>query len=295
MLDYEIYGLDPGGHHLTSLIFHILNTLLLFAILFQMTGRSYAAGFAAALFALHPLHVESVAWVSERKDVLSAFFGLLTIRAYIRYVLKPALSRYLMVMIFFALGLMSKPMLVTLPFLLLLLIPGLNRFGHSEILPLQSKNKNSPNSPQKATSASPPLKTSPPTDPSVRTTVPNSPSRGTVLTSPLRPTPPTPPLRGESKGRCPGAWRSVRGAILEKVPLILLVILSSIITLYAQEHGGAIRTLEFSPLHFRIANALTAYLLYLVKMVYPVNLAFLYPYPDHLRPGKSLDRPFCWE
>ena len=157
MLDYEIYGLDPGGHHLTSLIFHILNTLLLFAILFQMTGRSYAAGFAAALFALHPLHVESVAWVSERKDVLSAFFGLLTIRAYIRYVLKPAIGRYLMVMIFFALGLMSKPMLVTLPFLLLLLdYWPLNRFGHSEILPPKARIKIRPIPPRRPHPPAPP-------------------------------------------------------------------------------------------------------------------------------------------
>ena len=110
-----------GGYHITNLIFHIVNALLLFIVLKQMTGCFGRAHLSAALFALHPLHVESVAWVSERKDVLSVFFWLLTMWAYLRYVNKPGISRYLLIVIFLALGLMSKPMLVTLPFVLLLL------------------------------------------------------------------------------------------------------------------------------------------------------------------------------
>ena len=121
MLDYELYGLNPGAHHLTSLLFHIANTLLLFWVLKRMTRRLWASSFVAALFALHPLHVESVAWVAERKDVLSAFCWLLTMGMYIRYVERPGLTRYLLTILFFALGLLSKPMLVTLPFVLLLL------------------------------------------------------------------------------------------------------------------------------------------------------------------------------
>jgi len=121
MLDWQLFGNEAGGHHLTNLVFHIANTLLLFIVLKQMTSAFWQSAFVAALFALHPLHVESVAWVSERKDVLSTFFWILTMWAYLRYVKKPKVSSYLLIAVFFALGLMAKPMLVTLPFVLLLL------------------------------------------------------------------------------------------------------------------------------------------------------------------------------
>ena len=121
MLDYELYGMEPFGHHLTSLIFHITNTLLLFGVLLKMTGALWRSGLVAVLFALHPLNVESVAWVSERKNVLSTFFLLLTLWAYVKYVDRKNAGNYLLVVLFLALGLMSKPMLVTLPFVLLLL------------------------------------------------------------------------------------------------------------------------------------------------------------------------------
>jgi len=121
MLDVQWFGLDAGRHHQVSLLFHILNTLLLFVVLQSMTGALWKSGFVAALFALHPLHVESVAWVAERKDVLSAFFFLLTLLAYARYARRPAWWSYGFVSVFFVLGLLSKPMIVTLPFVLLLL------------------------------------------------------------------------------------------------------------------------------------------------------------------------------
>ncbi len=121
ILDWQLFGPDAGGHHFTSLVFHIANTLLLFIVLKQMTHRLWPSAFVAFLFALHPLHVESVAWLSERKDVLSTFFWLLTMWAYVRYVNRPGIVRYLLVVVFFALGLMAKPMLITLPFVLLLL------------------------------------------------------------------------------------------------------------------------------------------------------------------------------
>jgi Flp pilus assembly protein TadD len=121
MLDWQLFGPKAGGHHLTNLIFHIANTLLLFIVLKQMTHRIWPSAFVAALFALHPLHVESVAWVTERKDVLSTFFWLLTMWAYLRYVKHPGVARYLLTLLTFALSLMAKPMLVTLPFVLLLL------------------------------------------------------------------------------------------------------------------------------------------------------------------------------
>jgi Flp pilus assembly protein TadD len=121
MTDFQLFGLNAGRHHLTSLLIHMTNTLLLFFVFNRMTGDVWRSGFVAALFALHPLHVESVAWVSDRKDVLSAFFWIVTMWSYVRYVERPRTNRYLLVVIFFVLGLMSKATLVTLPFVLLLL------------------------------------------------------------------------------------------------------------------------------------------------------------------------------
>jgi tetratricopeptide (TPR) repeat protein len=121
MLDVQLFGMDAGAHHMTSLYFHLANTLLLFFVFKRMTGCIWQSGLVAALFALHPLHVESVAWVSERKDVLSTFFWLLTMGGYVRYVERPGKIKFLIPLSFFALGLMAKPMLVTLPFVLLLM------------------------------------------------------------------------------------------------------------------------------------------------------------------------------
>src|SRR5947208_5966908 len=127
MLDCQLYGLKAGGHHFTNVLLHSVAVVLLFFVLRQMTGGPSRTGsiwqsaFVASLFAIHPLHVESVAWVSERKDVLSAVFFMLTLGLYVRYARAPSLGRYLAVAVLFALGLMSKPMLVTLPFVLLLL------------------------------------------------------------------------------------------------------------------------------------------------------------------------------
>jgi hypothetical protein len=121
MLDFELYGLNPGGYHLTNLLLHIINTLLLFLIFRRMTGAVWKSAFIAALFALHPLNVESVAWVAERKNVLSTCFWMLTILAYIYYVARPSIKKYLLILLTFTLGLMAKPIVVTLPFVLLLL------------------------------------------------------------------------------------------------------------------------------------------------------------------------------
>ena len=121
MLDCELFGLNPLRHHLTSLSFHIANTLLLFWVLKRMTGVVWQSAFVAAVFALHPLRVESVAWVAERKDVLSGFFWMLTMALYVRYAERVSIGRYIAVFLSFGLGLMAKPMLVTLPFVLLLL------------------------------------------------------------------------------------------------------------------------------------------------------------------------------
>jgi tetratricopeptide (TPR) repeat protein len=121
MADFEIYGLNPGGFHATNIVFHALNVLLLFGLLVRLKSPLWPSAFVAALFAVHPLHVESVAWIAERKDVLSGFFWLLTLWAYAAYVERPSPARYLLAAAAFILGLMSKPMVVTLPFVLLLL------------------------------------------------------------------------------------------------------------------------------------------------------------------------------
>ena len=125
MLDFELWGLDPGGYHLTNALLHSANSVLVFLVLRRMTATSkrslWASAFVGAVFAVHPLHVESVAWITERKDVLFAFFWILAMWAYLRYSERPSPSRYLPVMALFAFSLMSKPMAVTLPLALLLL------------------------------------------------------------------------------------------------------------------------------------------------------------------------------
>ena len=121
ILDYELYRLNPAGYHWTNVLLHLGSTLLLFTAFKKMTGANGKSAVVAALFALHPLHVESVAWIAERKDVLSGFFWMLTINAYIHYAVKPNSWRYGIVFVSFFLGLMAKPMLVTLPIVLLLL------------------------------------------------------------------------------------------------------------------------------------------------------------------------------
>jgi len=121
MMDSELFGMNPSGHHMSSLILHIACVLLLFLFLLRTSKALWRSLLVAALFALHPLHVESVAWVSERKDVLSAVLWMLTLLAYRKYAMNPCLQTYVLTLVLFSLGLMAKPMLVTLPFVLLLL------------------------------------------------------------------------------------------------------------------------------------------------------------------------------
>src|ERR1035441_6217243 len=127
MVDFQLYKMNPAGHHITSLLLHLANSILLFLLLQRMTRARWPSALAAALFALHPLHVESVAWISERKDVLSTLFWMLSVGAYVRYVEESAIKNpksrtfYIGSVVLFGLGLMAKPMLATLPFILLLL------------------------------------------------------------------------------------------------------------------------------------------------------------------------------
>ena len=243
MLDCQCFGLRPGWHHLTSVLLHAANTGLLFVVLRRMTGARWRSAMVAALFALHPLHVESVAWVAERKDVLSTFFDLLTLLAYHRYtecrrqnaecgMPKPAtpnpqqatrltfhVSRfspdastfYILSLFFFALGLMSKPMIVTLPLLLLLLdYWPLRRFELAAVV----------------------------ARPSVAARL-----------------------------------------IVEKLPFVLAALLTGLITLYAANRVGSLPSAAECPISDRLANVMLSYARYFLQVFWPGHLAVYYPFP----------------
>ena len=286
MLDCELFGLDPGAHHLVSVLFHAANAVLLFALLFRLTrlreeatatpaGANWAAAMVAALFAWHPLRVESVAWAAERKDVLSTFLELLALLAYAGYVQKAGSRNqnaetggrfpssivqnaenrkqktetggrqyifhrspsiyYLLSLAFFALSLLAKPMPVTLPCLLLVL----------DWWPLRRFTIH-----DSRFTISPPL-----------------PRSGAIsaLRSPL------------SALRSPIFWRLAR----EKWPFFLLAAGSCVVTFLAQR-TVAVLSLEQYPWPLRLGNALLSYTRYLLKTAWPADLAIIYPLPDHL-------------
>ncbi|HVE56103.1 MAG TPA: tetratricopeptide repeat protein [Pyrinomonadaceae bacterium] len=251
ILDTRFFGLNAGGHHATNIIFHLINSSLAFAVFRKMTGCFWKSAIVAALFAVHPAHVESVAWISERKDVLSTMFWLLTMFAYVRYAFGakekgrkgeretnfepdteidkegvekinettekaeegepispspflPFSPSYLLVLVLFALGLMAKPMLVTLPFVLLLIdFWSLERLKTLKDLP---------------------------------------------------------------------------ALLIEKIPLFVLSAVSAYLTILAQRRFGAVETLEFLPFGTRFLNAVMAYVKYVLMLFYPSDLAVWYPY-----------------
>ena len=242
MLDCQLYGLHAGGHHLTNIVFHTASTILLFLVLRRMTGFIWRSAFVAAVFAIHPLRAESVAWISERKDVLSAFFFMLTLLCYAKAVTSdkwrvtstkksaatPAAilslatcylsPYYCLALMFFTLGLLSKNMLVTMPFVLLLL----------DYWPL-----------------------------------------GRVTGDGWRMTRfgiPVPQLSTYSH------------LLLEKLPFFVLVVGSCVVTALVPEK---IAIADKSPLGLRLENGLVSYVIYLWQMVYPSGLACVYPNPTH--------------
>ncbi|MGO9022336.1 MAG: tetratricopeptide repeat protein [Syntrophobacteraceae bacterium] len=279
MLDVQLFGLKPQWHHLTNLLFHIANTLLLFFVFNRMTKAPWKSAFVAALFALHPLHVESVAWVSERKDVLSAFFWMLTMAAYIHYVERgtevgrqktedgkqkailfpSSVLRYLAVLISFVSGLMAKPMLVTLPFVLFLL----------DYWPLQ---RFEPKKPARQTRPEANKQGAGSGKRELLAANKKKGKAGKMLTG-----------QGMVKEEKPAdhkyEWALIRPLLREKIPLFALAALSSIVTFIAQRKGGAVGSIEaFSP-GVRIANAWVSYIIYIGKTFWPVNLAVYYPHP----------------
>jgi hypothetical protein len=209
MLDVQLFGMQPGMHHLVNVFFHVLNTALLFLVLRQMTGALWRSAFVAALFALHPLHVESVAWVAERKDVLSSFFWLLTMWAYARYAQKPGLPSYWPVLLFFSLGLLAKPMLVSLPLVLFLM----------DYWPLGRLRGKRETAQAPMTSSAMPEK------------------QGKKRKQQLRVQKRPPAAKGAGK------WAPILPLVYEKIPLLALSAASSMITLYAQQKGGGCRAI----------------------------------------------------
>jgi tetratricopeptide (TPR) repeat protein len=199
MLDCELFGTDSGWHHFTNVLIHALSTLLLFAVLKRLTGARWKSALVAFLFALHPLHVESVAWVAERKDVLSGLFWVLTLWSYAAYTARPGTGRYVLTLLLFCLGVMAKPMLVTLPVVLLLL----------------------------------------------------------------------------------DRWPLARGTrVLEKVPFLAVSAAVSVVTYLVHQKVGATASSDLIPALVRFENSLTSYVVYVLKMLWPADLAVFYPYPQ---------------
>jgi len=261
MLDYELFGLNPQGYHLINLLFHVLNTLLLFLVLRRMTKRLWPSAFVAALFAIHPLHVESVAWVTERKDVLSTFFWMLTLGAYSYYVESPGLKRYVFVVLFFILGLLSKPMLITLPFVLLLL----------DFWPLQRFQAVNP-------------------DDKIQAEVPKlltpEKQKKKSKTKQVAVVKQTPAVQKSTASEY--SWSRIYPLLWEKVPLFILVILSIIVTYLAAHTAGAVSSTAALPIGIRMENVFISYMAYIGKMIWPSNLAIFYPYPKLLVPWQVI-------
>jgi tetratricopeptide (TPR) repeat protein len=216
MLDAQLFGLEPAAFHATSLLLHVANALLLLLALCALSGALWPSAFVAGVFALHPLHVESVAWAAARKDLLSGLFFALALLAHARVARRDSPSARFALALCMALGLMAKPMLVTLPFVLLLL----------DAWPLARLGS-----------------------------------------------------RGLDANRA-------RRALLEKLPLFVLAAAASAVTLVAQRAGGALQTLDHVPFGSRAANAAVAAVRYVVRAIWPADLAVFYPLPrDDLGPG----------
>jgi protein O-mannosyl-transferase len=235
MLDSSLYGVHPWGYHLTNVLLHAINGVLLFIALTRATGSAAKSAFVAALFAIHPLHVESVAWIAERKDVLSTFFGLLSLLMYVRYASRASRGDFVASLLFLVSSLLAKQTLVTLPFVFLLL----------DFWPLDRV---------KSGAALARWPAGPPVHDSTRSDS----------------------LREAGSIR----QRSISRLMLEKIPFFAASFAFSAIAAIAQSSGGAVRTVQLLPLYARVMNAVSVYVLYLWKAIYPQALAVYYPYPQ---------------
>jgi len=238
-LDCGLFGISAGGHHLTSLMIHALSVVLLYLTFFKLTGFPGRSFFVAAIFAIHPINVESVVWVSERRNVLCGLFWMLTIFVYSSYARRGKANLYLLVVLLMSFSLMAKPMAVTLPFVLLLL-----DYWPLDRAALCAKSQSG-----------------------------------------------NPIGVAASVSKCP--TRSVQFLVLEKIPLLLLSLVSAIFTIQCQQSIGTIASVEFIPISTRLANSLVAYGTYLSKSIWPADLAVFYPHPYifYPTPDNSLTIP----
>ena len=256
MFDYQLHGLNAGGYHLTNLILHVMSALLLFWLFNRMTGAIWRSAFVAALFALHPLHVESVAWIAERKDVLSAFFWMLTLCLYVYYTEKPVIRRYLLVLLCFACALMSKPMVITLPVVMILLdYWPLNRLesrkivtNMPEVLPVSTNEEKKKNKSEKE-------------------------ELNQNISQPDNQKISEPKIAGIIP-----LWQ-----LKEKTPFFILSAVMIIITLYTPNTNEmSDLSLKHLPLVSRLTNAPVAFVTYLEKTFWPHDMAVFYPFSDQI-------------
>ena len=243
MLDCQWFGVAPAGHHFTNVALHSIAALLLFFAFLQMTEKLWRSAFIAAVFAIHPLHVESVAWISERKDVLSAVFFMLTLITYVHYARRRSIGRYLAVSICLALGLMAKPMLVTLPFVLLLLdYWPLGRWRGAG-----SKEQGAKRQGQSGKE---------------KTTLISTSHLSAVASAKEEP------------------LNTSTSLVLEKIPLFLLSAAVGAAAIVTQSRS--INLIQHISLGSRIGNAFLSLMTYVGQTIWPQNLAVFYPYPENI-------------
>ncbi len=243
-LDCQLFGLDAGKHHETNLLLHVINVVLLFLVLWRASGYIGRSAMVAGLFALHPINVESVAWIAERKNLLSMTFFLLTLGAYRWYGRQPGWTRYLAVLALFALGLMAKPQIITLPFVLLLWdYWPLERIAPRSSLSAFRQNGSADISAEGQTTSR--------------------------------------EQRSGEQRIANSERRSLRFLLLEKAPLLELSIASAVITVIAQYRAGSMTGPHWQPFPARVENAIVAYVRYLGKAIWPSHLAIMYPHPGY--------------
>ena len=252
-VDYQLFSLYSGGHHDSNLLLHVLNVLLLFWVLWRATARAGRSFMVASLFALHPINVESVAWVAERKNLLSMFFLLLALGAYRWYASQPRIGRYYVVVGLFVLGLMSKPQVVTLPFLLLLW----------DYWPLE-----------RLAARSSPFAWVPQV-----WRLPDLGTRGAAAVTQVSNT-----ARPGAPQQIANSEKRLLWLVLEKLPLLAFSAAAAVLTIQAQRAGGAMGgALRSYPLGMRVENAIVCYARYLGKAIWPAHLAFFYPHAAAFR------------
>lgn len=267
MLDYRFFGLNPGGYHFTNLLLHLANTLLLFLVFASMTGAVWRSALVAALFAIHPLHVESVAWIAERKDVLCGLFWILALGAYARYAERPSWTCYAAVFVAVFLALASKAMAVTLPFVLLLLdVWPLRRFGDrtSGIAEATHTRRDQ-------------AETSPAAQSRDGEGLPDIAGAEHMQVAQAEAS----PAGARHGGGAPACFQTATlvRLILEKIPLLALSAAVGILTWMAETKIGALKTVAEFPIAVRVGNAVVSYVRYIGKMFWPADLAVIYPHP----------------